>query len=362
MSDYATSGVDEEREQAAFASVMRPHLASTSVQRPGVGVRAGIGSGHFASVLDLGGASSVAITTDGVGTKILLARQARRYDTVGIDCVANNVNDLVCLGADPIAMVDYLAIDEPDERVLGELARGMAEGARQAGVAIVGGEIAQLGAMLAPRGSGDESEPMFDLVGTAIGVVPPARELMDGSAVTAGDVVVGLASSGLHSNGYSLARRSLAGVGLDDTLSDGTTVVDALLAPTRVYVAAVRALWQAGIEVHGIVHISGGGLLNLTRLAAPGVSYRLDALPEPAEIFALVAERGGIAAGEMHATFNMGTGMAVVVPEHAADAVVTAVAAAGEVAAVVGRVVAGDGSVDIPDRRLSGRGDVFTSN
>lgn len=360
MSDYAAAGVDEEREQAAFASVMRPHLESTAIRRSGVEVLAGIGSGHFASVLGLAGGQRVAVTTDGVGTKILLARRLASYHSVGIDCVANNVNDLICLGADPIALVDYIAIDSPDERVLGELARGMADGANQAGVAIVGGEIAQVEDMLASRDE-ESSEPMFDLVGTAIGVVPEGHQLMDGSAVAAGDVIVGVASSGLHSNGYSLARRVLGDEPLSTTLAGGRTLGEALLAPTRVYVEAVRSLWRSGVEVHGIVHISGGGLLNLTRLVARDVSYRLDSLNPPPEIFAHIAQRGSVSPAEMHATFNMGMGMAVVVPPGAADSTISAIAAAGEAAIVVGRVTSGDGAVEIPDRGLLGRGDAFSA-
>ncbi len=360
MGEYAASGVDEHREQTAFATAMRPHLAATRAHHPGVDVVAGIGSGHFASVLSLPAGARVAVTTDGVGTKILLARTLGRYDTVGVDVVANNVNDLVCLGADPVALVDYVALDEPDEELLGELARGMAAGAEAAGIAIVGGEIAQVGAMLAPRDPTTATEPMFDLVGTAIGVVPPGRDLMDGRAVVPGDAIVGVASSGLHSNGYSLARRALADTPLDRPLGDGRTLGEALLAPTRIYVGAARALWEAGVAVHGIVHMSGGGLLNLARLAAEGVAYRLGSLPAPPEVFTLVEAAGGIGEAEMHATFNMGVGLAVVVPPGEVSRTVAIVEGAGERAVVIGDVVDGDGAVTIPGRRLVGRGDGFT--
>src|SRR5215210_7495720 len=165
MSSYSASGVDEEREQSAFAAVMRPWLEKTRIANPDVRVSSGIGSGHFASVLSLGGGSgpSIALTTDGVGTKILLARMAGRYESVGIDCVANNVNDLICVGADPVALVDYIALDAIDEAVLGELARGLFLGADLAGVAIVGGEIAQVASLLAgrgPAGAPAASEPV----------------------------------------------------------------------------------------------------------------------------------------------------------------------------------------------------------
>jgi phosphoribosylformylglycinamidine cyclo-ligase len=344
VGDYASAGVDEEREQAAFGAVMRPWLEKTRVARAGVRVTSGIGSGHFASVLSLGeGLPSVAVTTDGVGTKIEIARLVGRYEGIGIDCVANNVNDLVCVGADPVALVDYIAVDAVDESVLGELARGLFLGADAAGVAVVGGEIAQIASLLAARGPGDPV--VFDLVGTAVGVLPAGAVVLDGSAVAVGDVVVGLRSSGLHSNGYTLARRVIG----DRVRS----LADALLEPTRVYVPAARALWAAGVEVHGMVHISGGGLLNLLRLAAP-VGYVLDSLPDPPAVF---AELSSVPPAERYATFNMGIGLCVVVSPAAADA---AIAAMGE-GSVIGRVVAGpDRRVELPSAGLVGRGDSFS--
>lgn len=348
MVDYASSGVDEEREQAAFATAMRPWLDKTRVAHPGVRVTSGIGSGHFASVLEVAGGPSIAVTTDGVGTKIELARAVGRYESVGIDCVANNVNDLICVGADPIALVDYIALDTVDVKVLGELARGLFLGADAAGVAVVGGEIAQVATLLAARAPAEA--PVFDLVGTAIGLMPAGGKVLDGSAVEPGDAVVGLRSSGLHSNGYSLARRALG-----DRLP---AVADRLLEPTRVYVGAARALWAAGVPLHGMVHISGGGLLNLLRLAAP-VGYVLDALPDPPDVFELVRAAAGVPAAEMYATFNMGIGLCVVVGPEDADA---AVAAMGE-GEIIGRVVEGpDRRVEILPAGLVGRGDRFSAS
>lgn len=344
--DYASSGVDEGREQAAFASAMRPWLEKTRIANPDVRVTSGIGSGHFASVLAVAGGPSIAVTTDGVGTKIELARLVGRYESVGIDCVANNVNDLICVGADPVALVDYIALDEVDERVLGELARGLFLGADAAGVAVVGGEIAQVASLLAPRGASEA--PVFDLVGTALGVLPAGASVLDGSAVSAGDLVVGLRSSGLHSNGFSLARRALG-----DRLA---SVADQLLEPTRVYVGAARALWAAAVPVRGMVHISGGGLLNLLRLAAP-VGYVLDGLPEPPEVFELIRSAGDVPLAEMYATFNMGIGLCVVVPSDAVDATLAAL----DEGEVIGRVVDGpDRRVELPAVGLVGRGDAFS--
>jgi phosphoribosylformylglycinamidine cyclo-ligase len=338
----------------------------------------GLSSGYFATLMHLPPGPPLALTTDGVGTKILLAREANRWEPIGVDCVANNVNDLICVGAVPLALLDYVATDRIDEAVLDEVARGLFLGAELAGIAIPGGEIAQIGAMLADSTGGG---PMLDLVGTAIGALPPVeapqggnapqgsnaqpayRTPVDGSVVRPGDVIIGLPSSGLHSNGYSLARHALfakGGLSLTDQLpGTGRRLVDALLQPTRVYVKAAEALWAAGVAPHGMAHISGGGLLNIARLAAD-VSYELDALPGPAEIFGLIAERGDIDAATMYATFNMGIGFCVVVPKSEQQAALDALKGAGEDPVRIGVVNARTGrSVAIPAVGLYGTGDSF---
>jgi phosphoribosylformylglycinamidine cyclo-ligase len=360
MDPYARAGVDEEREQDVFARAMRPWLARTKVRSPLVTSITGLASGYFATLMHIPPGPPLALTTDGVGTKILLAREAGRWEPVGIDCVANNVNDVICVGAVPLALLDYMATDRIEEDVLEELARGLYLGAEEAGIAIPGGEIAQIGAMLAPPAGGP---PMLDLVGTAIGALPPGREPVDGSRVEPGDVVLALPSSGLHSNGYSLARHVLfdvAGMKLAD-LVPGTArhLDDALLQPTRVYVRAAEALWDAGVTPRGLVHISGGGLLNLARLAAD-VSYELDALPPPPPVFRLIAEAGQVPAATMYATFNMGIGFCVIVPPSKQQTAITALKSAGGEPVVVGSVTARPGRyVSIPKAGLLGRGDVF---
>jgi phosphoribosylformylglycinamidine cyclo-ligase len=374
-STYAAAGVDEEREQVAFGRVMRPWLARTRVKSPLVTSITGLASGYFATLMHLPPGPPLALTTDGVGTKILLAREANRWEPIGIDCVANNVNDLICVGAVPLALLDYIATDRIDEGVLDEVARGLFLGAELAGIAIPGGEIAQIGSMLADSAGGG---PMLDLVGTAIGALPPLseesgqaprapqpawRQAVDGSAVRPGDAVIGLLSSGLHSNGYSLARHALfrkGGMSLSGMVpGTGRRLADALLQPTRVYVQAAEALWAAGITPRGMAHISGGGLLNLARLAAD-VSYELDAMVPVPEIFTLIAERGEIPPATMYATFNMGLGFCVVVSKSDQQAALAVLKEAGEDAARVGWVTGQAGrTVSIPSARLVGRGDVF---
>jgi phosphoribosylformylglycinamidine cyclo-ligase len=370
-STYAEAGVDEEREQTAFGRVMRPWLARTKVKSPLVTSITGLSSGYFSTLMHLPPGPPLALTTDGVGTKILLAREANRWEPVGVDCVANNVNDIICVGAVPLALLDYIATDRIDESVLDDIARGLFLGSELAGIAIPGGEIAQIGAMLADSAGGG---PMLDLVGTAIGALPQAsgpmaaengyRKPLDGSAVSPGDVIIGLPSSGLHSNGFSLARHALftkGGLSLDrHVLSGGRKLTDALLQPTRVYVQAAESLWGAGITPHGLAHISGGGLLNIARLAA-NVSYELDTLGDAPEIFGVIAEAGQVDAATMYATFNMGIGFCVVVAERDARHALDALKKAGEDAVRIGHVTATPGkSVSIPARGLTGTGDTFT--
>jgi phosphoribosylformylglycinamidine cyclo-ligase len=348
MDPYASAGVDEEREQEVFAKAMRPWLSKTAVRSSLVTSITGLASGYFATLLHIPPGPPIALTTDGVGTKILLAREANRWEPVGIDCVANNVNDVICTGAVPLALLDYIATDRIDAAVLEDVARGLYRGADEAGIAIPGGEIAQIGAMLASSAGGG---PMMDLVGTAVGAIPPGRNPVDGSRVEPGDVVLALPSSGLHSNGFSLARKALGERTFD--------LADALLAPTRVYVRAIEALWDAGVVPRGLAHISGGGLLNVTRLAAD-VSYVLDALPPAPEIFGQIAAAGDVPAATMFATFNMGTGFCVVVAPNEADAAQDALRGAGEEPVVAGSVTDRPGKyVTLPAVGLVGRGDAF---
>ena len=297
MSDaYARAGVDQNAADAAVAGLVRA-LGSIDLGRPSRQVPL---PGHYASVIRLDDRTGIAFSTDGVGTKLAVAEELRRYDTVGIDCVAMNVNDVICVGAEPLAMLDYIAIEVADPAVCEQIGVGLARGAELAGVEIPGGELAQLGQLV--RG--------VDLSGACFGTVA-LDEIVDGSAVRPGDAVIGLPSSGLHSNGFTLARSALEGIGLDDERL-GRPLGEELLEPTEIYVKPILELLRSEVGVRGLAHITSGGTGNLLRLAAE-VGYEIDSpLPVP-PIFELIAERGGVAEEEMHEVFNMGCGFCVVV-------------------------------------------------
>jgi len=265
-------------------------------------------SGHYANVVAVGDELGIAITTDGVGTKLLIAEALGRWDTVGIDCIAMNVNDIICVGAEPVALVDYLAVDRADPEVAEQIGIGLARGAELANVDIVGGELAQLGDIV--RG--------LDLAGACFGTVSPT-ELVTGSDIQSGDSIIGLPSSGLHSNGYTLARSALEDLGWDDT-SLGRPLGEILLEPTTIYVGAVMALLDSPVEVRGLAHITSGGLDNLLRLDAE-VRYLIDEPLEVPPVFETIAERAGVPDSEMNEVFNMGCGFCCIVsPDSTAEA------------------------------------------
>ena len=337
MSRYAKSGVDHEKKHAGLSGMLS-HLHGTLQNNPRA--RVSSSAGHYASVIEVSGSDlALAVSTDGVGTKILVARMAGRHDTVGIDLVAMNANDVACCGANPLAMVDYIAVDAVDPDVLEQIAKGLAEGARRAEISIPGGEVAQVREMLSSGGDG----PHYDLVGTCVGVVN-VREVVDGSAVEPGDVIVGISSTGLHSNGYSLARSAIFGemkLGIDDELPGcGRTVAEELLEPTAMYVKECKALMRSGSPPKALFNITGGGFSNLLRVSATGVGMRLDSLPEIPPVFRTIQGGAGVSDAEMHQVFNLGIGFAVVVPPWRVPDVERIARANDKSATVIGRVVA----------------------
>ena len=266
----------------------------------------------------------VALATDSVGSKVIVAEQAQRFSTIGIDCVAMNVNDLICVGAEPLALLDYLAVESAEPGLLAELAEGLRAGAEDAGVEIPGGEVCQLPEVI----RGHPSPYGFDLVGSAFGTVA-LDAIVDGTACAAGDALIGLPASGVHSNGLTLARRVLlddAGLSLGDRPPElrGASVADVLLEPTVIYVRAILELLRSDIPVHGLAHITGGGLLNLLRLG-DRVGFEITEPLPVTPVFSLIAELGDVPPAEMWEVFNMGCkGFCAVVG--AADAEARAVA------------------------------------
>ncbi len=347
---YRDAGVDTDEAEAGLNKLTK-RIAATW---PAPGARFGgvkLDIGYFANVIDFGGIG-VAISTDGIGSKAMIAHQLGKYDTVGIDCVAMNVNDIICVGAKPVSMVDYLAIDKIEAGILDQISIGLCEGARQAGVSISGGETAQLKGMI----NG------FDLAGTAIGYVALDKILV-GQALEDGDVVIGVESNGIHSNGLTLARRTFFernGFGLGHRFEElGVTLGEELLRPTHIYVQeAMRALEEVG-SVKAFAHITSDGFLNLTRVKKD-VSYVLDALPAAPPIFPLIQRLGRVDATEMFSVFNMGVGFCAVVAAQDAEAALAALAGGGRRAHRIGYAVAdGKRQVSLPQFGLVGHGKHF---
>jgi phosphoribosylformylglycinamidine cyclo-ligase len=303
---YAKAGVDQGAADSAVAGLVRA-LGAIELGRPSRQVPL---PGHYASVIRLDERTGIALSTDGVGTKLLVAEQLGRFDTIGVDCVAMNVNDVICVGAEPLAMLDYIAIDRADPAVCEEVGAGLARGAELAGIEIPGGELAQLGEMV--RG--------VDVSGACFGTVA-LDEIVDGSAVQPGDAVIGLPSSGLHSNGYTLARSALEGLSLDEDPEGrlGRPLGEVLLEPTEIYVKPVLELLRSDAEVRGLAHITSGGLGNLLRLGAE-VAYEIDSPLPASPIFSLIQERAAASDVEMHDVFNMGCGFCCIVAAEDRDA------------------------------------------
>jgi phosphoribosylformylglycinamidine cyclo-ligase len=340
--DYSTAGVSASDAESGLARLAAHVRTTWPTATTGDGA-VKLDLGYFASVVDIGGLG-IAICADGIGTKALIAQMMDRYDTVGIDCVAMNVNDLVCVGATPITLVDYIAVERAEPDMLADLGEGLAEGAKQAGISISGGEIAQMRDVIkgAVPGKG------FDLAGTAIGRVD-LSEINVGADVQPGDAILGIASNGIHSNGLSLARKvffETANLSIDDRIEGlDETVGEALLRPTHIYVREALDLLSSDVPVHALAHITGDGFLNLTRVEAR-VGMRLDTLPPPPPIFGALQRLGAIDDREMFQVFNMGIGFCAIVPaEHETRA--------GDLLAMQGKPCQRIGTVvDDPARRV----------
>lgn len=346
---YKTAGVDTEAAQSGLQKITAS-IKGTWPTAEGIGA-VKLDIGYFANVIDIGGVG-LAVSTDGVGSKSIIADMIGRYDTIGIDCVAMNVNDLLCVGARPISLVDYIAVEESDAEMLGALAIGLAAGAKQAGVSISGGEISPLKDVM--RG--------FDLVGTAVGIVPLDR-IINGRDLVPGDLVIGLESSGIHSNGLTLARYVFfkqGGLSVDHVFPElGIALGDELLRPTLIYVPEILDVIQQVPSVKALINITGDGFLNLSRVDAK-VGFVVDDLPPPPPIFQLIQRDGNVSSAEMHQVYNMGIGFCVLAAEKDCDPILTILQRHGRRAQVIGRIIEDDTKgVYLPRQRLVGHGKAF---
>ena len=313
VSTYSEAGVDIDASEKATEALI---AQIKGVNRKGDGESIKLDNG-FAGLVKLGD-GALAVCTDGVGSKILLAKELDSIHTVGIDCVAMNVNDLICVGSEPLSFVDYVALDKPDEELMAKIGIGLAEGCRQANCTLSGGETAILPELV--RG--------FDIAGTSVGYVKQ-KDIIDGTKISEGDVLIGLKASGPHSNGYTLIRK----------LFDGDKEIGKqLVEPTRIYVKEVMELVKQ-IGVHGIAHITGGGLDNISRING-NYQYVIDNPLPVLPVFDWLQEKGEIEDKEMYRTFNMGMGMIIIVNKKDAD---KSVSILGEHAQIIGSVRKGKG-------------------
>jgi phosphoribosylformylglycinamidine cyclo-ligase len=303
----------------------------------------------------LAGSTGLALSADGVGTKLIVAEQLGRFDTVGIDCIAMNVNDIICVGADPIAVLDYIAVEEARESVLEAVGLGLKAGAEAAAVEIPGGELAVVPELI----RGHPSPGGIDLVGMCVGLLDLER-IVSGGEIEPGDAVIGLPSSGVHSNGFTLARRALPDLQETPLELGGASVGDVLLEPTEIYVGAVRELLASEVEVRGLAHITGEGMLNLLRLHSE-LGYRIDSPLPVLDIFELIAARGGVGAAEMHEVFNMGCGFCCVVPPAQADTALSLLSGRHVGAKVIGHAADNRGVVELPRAGLKSEGGGFVA-
>ncbi len=347
---YKDAGVDTAEADTGLGNIVRRVQATWPAQ--GLG-RVVLPIGYFANVIEMDG-TGLALCTDGVGSKTMIADWMRKYDTIGIDCVAMNVNDMICVGARPLSMVDYIAIDHADAAMLDAVAVGLCEGARLAGISISGGETAQLKDIVTG----------FDLVGMAVGRVA-LDKVICGRDVREGDVVIGVRSNGIHSNGLSLARRAFfdAGkFGVDHKFDDlDATLGEELLRPTHIYVPEAMEILERIAGVKALINITSDGLLNLTRVHAD-VGYEIDNLIEPQPLFSLIQRYADVSDSQMYEVFNMGIGFCYVVDPGAVEPVLSILRQHGRQAQRIGHAVADtDKTVRIPQRNLVGRHKTFST-
>lgn len=334
---YSESGVDIDKKDRIAEELIK----KIKFTRKGFGTPICL-DGHFTSLIDFG-RYSLSLCTDGVGTKIMIASEMKKWDTIGIDCIAMNVNDMICVGAEPIAFVDYIAMEKPDEEITRQIGIGLSKGAELSNLSIVGGETAILSEMV----NG------LDLAGTCLGYVEKGREIT-GKRIKVGDCIIGLKSSGIHSNGYTLVRKVLKDSRSRYTYNDkikgySKKLGDVLLEPTRIYVKEILEAIKR-FEIHGLANITGSGLWNISRLKN-NVEFRISDPIKPQPIFKLLQELNRISDYEMYQTFNMGMGFCIIINKKDCDDALAYLNDKWVGAKCVGEVVKGKG-VSVPELKI----------
>ena len=316
---YASSGVDITK-VAKIHNQIDTILSRTFRTRKGkVGEPLNVRQ-HYAGLIEINQNQILALHADGVGTKVLVASACHKYDTIGIDCVAMNVNDVICVGAEPLALVNYLALERPQPQLVKQVMIGLQRGAQMAGIAVVSGETAIMPDVI--KG--------FDLAAAVIGIVN-RRNIITGEECEEGDIILGLRSNGIHSNGLTLARKVL--------LEPRThhEILRELLRPTRIYVQKILKVTKSKSEIHGLAHITGGAYSKLKRIGKrANVGFNLDTLPQPHSIFRTIQQKGKISDREMYRTFNMGIGFLIICPKHSSYYLKKAIPEARQIGEVTG--------------------------
>jgi phosphoribosylformylglycinamidine cyclo-ligase len=299
---YKEAGVDISKIKQSQAAIGKLIESTHKLQKM---AKITHGFGHYAGIVEIPGGKLLATHTDGVGTKVVIANLMKKYNTIGIDCVAMNVNDIICIGATPVSFVDYIAANKNDQVIFKKIVEGLVKGAKKSAMPIVGGETAIMPDVIAGKGFS------FDLAGMVVGLVSK-KDIVLGDKISPGDVIIGAKSSGIHSNGYSLARKALLSkYSVKDKVKGVGIIGDALLMPTEIYVKPVLEIIQK-CKVNGLAHITGGAFTKLMRLKKIG--YEIDNLPKMPSIMGLIEEQG-VKSEEMYKTFNMGVGFCIITPK-----------------------------------------------
>ena len=299
---YKKAGVDISKIKQSQKAIGKLISSTHKLQKK---VKISHGFGHYAGIIEIPGGKMLATHTDGVGTKVVIANMMRKYNTIGIDCVAMNVNDIICIGATPISFVDYIAANKNDVPIFKKIVEGLVTGAKKSAMPIVGGETAIMPDVIEGKGFA------FDLAGMVVGLVEK-KDLILGNKIKTGDIIIGANSTGIHSNGYSLARKALLKTySIKDKIKGVGMIGDELLKPTEIYTSPVLEMIQK-CKINGLAHITGGAFTKLLRLK--NIGYQIDSLPKIPPIMSLIQEQG-VKSEEMYKTFNMGVGFCVVAPK-----------------------------------------------